>query len=115
VSVTTQSSGSQATVIGTEHVLASLSSAGVFQLIVNGSPLAAGDAVELRAKQKVLATDAAPVEVFLGAFADVLPSPVLVSDPVTNDLAVARAVEFTLKQTAGSPRTFDWKVVQVAA
>jgi hypothetical protein len=114
VTVTTQSSGSQAVVIGTEHVLASLSAAGVYQLIVNGGPIAGGDLVELRAKQKVLATDAAPADVFLGVFTDVQATPILVSDPVTNDLAVARAVEFTLKQLAGSPRTFDWKVVQVA-
>jgi hypothetical protein len=114
MSDTVQASGSQLTVIGTEHTLVDIAVAGVFQLVVNATPNVAGDTLELRAYQKVASGDAAPLLAYTGRVEDVPPEPVLVSLPISNSLTVAAAVRFTLKMPAGAPRTFDWRVDRIA-
>ncbi len=103
-----ESSGTQAATIGTEHTLAAPTTAGTRVLIVDVSNMAAGDALELRIKAKVLAGGTIRVAyktVFYGAqdTDDLIKN----SIPEPSD----NGATFTLKQTAGTGRNFDWKVL----
>jgi len=58
MAVVVESSGTQTAVIGTEHTLASPTTAKTRQLVVDLSNLANGDVVELKVRRKVLAAGA---------------------------------------------------------
>lgn len=108
MSVTVESSGTQTATIATEHSLAAPTGAKVYQLIVDLNNLANGDVLELRAKMKVLS--AGMVREFLvGVYANVQITKIAASIPVT----APQGAEFTLKQTGGTGRAFDWAVVSV--
>lgn len=108
MSVTVESSGTQTATISTEHSLATPTGAKVYQLIVDLNNLANGDVLELRVKQKVLS--AGTVREFLvGTYANVQTQKIAASIPVT----APQGAEFTLKQTAGTGRAFDWAVVSL--
>ncbi len=106
-------SGTQSATVGTEHTLSSISTAGVFQLVVDLSNLAAGDVVEIRHKRRVLSGGT-----LLGAGGPTLyvdaqaaEDAVHESAPFGNDLTSVVGVEFTLKQVAGTAKSFPWKVL----
>ena len=109
---TVESSGTQSATVATEHSLDTINVAGTFQLSVDIGPLADGDVLELRAYRKLLAsgTDRCiALGIFYGAQmtdfrnADSL----FVANVQTSD---ADAIEFTLKQTFGTGRSFPWTV-----
>ncbi len=103
-------SGTQTATISTEHTLYTSSAAGVFLLEVNLVNMASGDTVELRVKGKTLTGDSVAVkllETYSGA--QVEPDVIVRSIPVPDDLALV----FTLKQTAGTGRSFPWKVLSL--
>jgi len=102
--------GSQIAVIGTEHVLATITVAGDYQLKVDMSNMALGDIVELRVKDKVRATGTS-AEYVMKAFAHVQDPPVVASVPID----ILNEGIFTLKQVAGIGRTFNWEISQVDA
>lgn len=101
-------SGTQTASISTEHTLSTRTSARTYVLLVDLSNLAAGDTVELRAKVKVLSsstTRQAYVETFTGDQTD----DAFISIPIPT----AHSCSFTLKQTAGTGRSFDWSVLSL--
>lgn len=108
MAVTSESEGTQTAVISTEHSLATPSSAGVRVLAVDLSNMASGDTLELRIKAKVLAAGTTRIvyyAVFTGAqSAD---AAIVESVPLASDTGAT----FTLKQTAGTGRNYDWKVM----
>jgi len=100
-----ESSGTQTAVVGTEHTLASPTTAKTRQLVVDLANLANGDTVELRIKRKVLS--AGTVRTWQTAiFAHAQSTPVVLSIPCPSPYGA----DFTLKQTAGTARNFDWSV-----
>lgn len=108
MAVTVESSGTQTATINTEHSLVAPTGAKVYQLLVDLGNLVNGDVLELRCKQKVLA--AGTVREFLVAtYANAQASKVVASLPLT----APQGAEFTLKQTAGTGRAFDWAVVSL--
>lgn len=118
MAVTVHASGSQAATVGTEHFLSSLTSpapAGTFQLGVDLSPQAAGDTVELRVYKMMKAAGTARV-VYLARFVGAQPADdaIKVSIPISNALTDTNALRFSLKQTAGTGRTFDWELLKFA-
>lgn len=114
MSVVSQTAISQLTVIGTEHTVATINVAGVFTLILDLNPMAAGDVLEVRAKQMV-ATGGTTRGVDLATYYDAQPSDrlIAVSVPVSNPLGDTGAVQFSIKQTAGSVRTFLGRVDRI--
>lgn len=106
---TTVSSGTQSATVSTEHTLLDTATAGDYQLKVNLSNLAAGDIVELRMYDKVLSGDAYGV-VFSAVYTDAqgTDGEICVSPP----LMMPNGGKFTLKQTAGTGRSFKWVVVK---
>lgn len=103
-------SGTQAATISTEHALASSSAAGTYILEVDLSAMLTGDTVELRVKGKTLSGGSVTTKVMETYYdAQGEPDKVVRSIPVADDLALS----FTLKQTAGTGRSFSWKVLSL--
>lgn len=100
-----ESSGSQAATISTEHTLASPTTDGKRQLCVDLNVLASGDTVELRVYKKYASGGTARL-VTLVSFPNAQSSP-------GNDgfvYTMPYGGSFSLKQTTGTGRTFDWFV-----
>lgn len=118
MAVTAQGSGTQTAVISTEHTLLDVAVAGTFTFHVDLVNLAALDIVELRVYQIVL-TGGTRRCVYFQSYTDqqggdnTYPR-IAISVPISNELTDAGAVRFTLKQTAGTGRNFDWKVLKYA-
>lgn len=115
MAVTAFASGTQSASVGTEHFLSSPNIAGTFTFHVDTNAMVAGDTLELRIYQMVLTGGTARVayfQTFSGAqSADDL---IKVSVPISNELTDTNSLRFSLKQTAGSSRSFPWKVLQYA-
>ena len=103
---TLETSGSQTAVIGTEHTLATLTTAKTFVVTVDTINMAAGDTVELRVYSTVLVAGTSRV-VYYGAYQHAQGSPIKVSVPVVSHTEW----HATLKQTAGTGRVFPWNVL----
>lgn len=110
--VTAFATGSQLTIIGTEHFLSNVNVAGKYRLVVDKNPMAAGDTLNLRAYQMVLTGGAARVVYFMQYTGAQSPDDLIsVSPEIWNELADAQALRFSLQQTTGAVRTFNWKVL----
>ena len=105
---TSEASGAQTAVITTEHTLATISTDGTFVLYVDTVNMVLGDELELRAKTKVK-SDGTTREFLVATYAHVQGQPVKASIPV----ASINECVFTLKQTVGTGRVFNWEVVKL--
>lgn len=116
-----KSNGTQAATIGTEHTLLTEVTSGIFVLFVQLKNMAAGDIVELRAYVKVLTGDANPLCIFEQSYANIqgdgaaagssAKGPVVVKSP---PVEAPFSLVWTLKQVAGTGRSFDWREDQLA-
>lgn len=115
MAVTAHASGTQTATVGTEHVLSTVTVAGVFTLHVDTVNMAAGDVLELRVYQIVL-TGGVKRVAFLGVFygAQIADDRIKVSVPIGNELTDASSLEFTLLQRFGTGRAYPWKVLRYA-
>ena len=109
MSLSSKTSGSQSASIGTEHTLATITDAGVYILVVDTNAMANGDEVEFRAKTKAKSGSSSR-EAYYQAYAHAQGQLNKYSVPIPADVEVV----FTLKQTAGTGRTFDWNVLLVS-
>jgi len=100
--------GTQTAVVGTEHTLHTNVAAKTYVLTVDTTNMANGDLVELRAKAKVLTAGVERL-VYIVAYQHLQGRPVKVSVPIASPYSIS----FTLKQTAGTARAFDWNVVSL--
>lgn len=100
-----ESSGTQAATVTTEHDLATPTTNKTRVLRVDLANMVAGDIVELRVKSKVLTGGTLRVQ-YLATYAHAQVEPVVESIPVSS----LYGATFTLKQTAGTSRNFDWAV-----
>ena len=100
-----ESSGTQTAVIGTEHSLATPSTAKTRVLIVDVNALAATEVLELRFKAKVL-TGGTERLVLLQSYTGTVSDPITESPPIVMPFGGT----ITLKQTSGTGRAFDWSV-----
>jgi hypothetical protein len=105
MATTEAAGGTQAATVTTEHTLTTQAVAGVYSLVVDLSPMVAGDKVELRVKVKSRTGETSKTVLF-GRYAHVQAFPVVYSDPVETEVEVAAS----LKQTAGTGRTFTWSL-----
>lgn len=100
--------GTQTATVTTEHVLTTVSSAKTYTLTVDTSNMVYGatnDELELRIKTKAL-TGGTERVAYYAYFLGAQDIPIRISIPVP----VAYTASFTLKQTAGTSRNFDWNV-----
>ena len=101
-------SGTQAAVISTEHILRTTTTSGTFVLVVNTTAMANGDVTELRLYTKPL-SGSTSVVAYVAIYSNVQASVVKYSVPVpcNNECKV------TLKQTAGTGRSYEWALLQI--
>lgn len=108
MAVTVEADGTQVASIGVEHTLHTDTDAKVYQLLVDTVNMALGDELELRAKLAVL-LGGTRRQILLGAYKNMQADLIKISVPVSSP----RDIEFTLKQVAGTGRSFPWSVVSV--
>lgn len=104
-----QAGGTQTATISTEHTLATVSTAGVYQLGVDLANLAAGDTVELRVKLKLRSGSTSRV----AWFAQYTHGPGIVPIVLSPPQATVVELVATLKQTTGTGRNFEWTIIKV--
>lgn len=105
--MTVKSSGTQVAVITTEHTLyTETTDNSILVLEVDTSAMVAGDMLQLRVKGRVL-TAGADVQGQLITASGKQVSPLIVSVPYPSPFNAI----FTLKQTAGTGRSFPWSVI----
>lgn len=109
--VSVVATGTQTAVISTEHDLASPTDNKTYAMITDMSNMVASDVVELRVKASV-ASGGAENEVFLITLTDEQSDPDIgrISAPIASPFSAT----FSLKQTAGTGRDFDYVVVSSA-
>lgn len=107
MALSSASEGSQTATISTEHTLSTETTAATYILSVDCANLANGDTVELRAYVKVRSTSTEAVYL-LASYSHAQVEDVKMSIPVPT----LHSVKFTLKQTAGTGRAFDWNVIK---
>jgi len=107
VAVSVKSSGNQTATINTEHSLLDTTDAGVYQGLIDLTNLADGDTLEIRVYIKANASATLSVA-YIITLKDAQSSDglVLITPPAMS------AVEWkmTLKQTAGTGRSYQWGV-----
>lgn len=110
MAVTQNTSGTQTATIDTEHTLATITSAGVYTLNVDFGNHANGDVTVLKAYIKVRSGDASTL-LFQTTVADIPPE----GNVVSIAIPAVHEVKFTLEQTDGTGRSFDWSVFDLGA
>ena len=105
---TSKASGTQVAVISTEHTLSTITDAGTYVLYVDTNAMVLGDELELRVKTKVT-SGGTTREFLIAVYANPQGQPVKASIPVAS---INEAV-FTLKQTAGTGRSFPFEVIEL--
>jgi hypothetical protein len=118
MAVSAQATGTQTTTVTTEHTLTDIAVAGTFTLHVDLVNMAAGDTVELRLYQIVL-TGGTRRCVYYQSYTDAQGGDdtyprIAISVPISNELTDSGSLRATLKQTTGTSRNFDWKVLKYA-
>lgn len=115
MAVSSYASGTQAATVTTEHFVSYVSASGTYVFEVNSTNMVAGDVLELRIHRKPLSTSTLVVGYF-SAFYGAQPTEdvVKISVPISNDHSNASALGFSLKQTFGTSRNFEWNVLRHA-
>jgi hypothetical protein len=102
------SSGTQTSVVSTEHTLATDTTGQTYVLVVDCTNLAMGDTVELRIYTKAKSGGTERLA-YLRTYSNAQGELIKYSVPVPADISC----KATLKQTAGSARNFDWSLLRV--
>jgi len=108
MTLTVTASGTQSATVSTEHTLAgtgTLTAGKTYTLAVDCNAMATGDELELRIKTKVLSSGTERLA-YIATYAHAQDTPIKVSIPVP----CAQAATVTLKQTAGTGRSYDWNI-----
>ncbi len=103
---TVNTSGTQAATISTEHTLATVTAAGTYVLVVDTNAMVLGDVLELRLYLKSLSGSTSRVA-YAVSYANIQSDPVKLSIPVPT----THEIKATLKQVAGTGRSFDWELI----
>ena len=98
--------GSQTATINTEHTLDTRSAVGTYQLLVDTSNLVNGDVLELRVYVKPRNAAGSALLHQFATFSNKQTTVVVASVPV-----LCAYCYFSLKQTAGTGRSFVWSVL----
>lgn len=109
MAVTSNQSGSQTATVTTEHSLGSaITTPGVYVLVLDANAMTYGDAIELRAKTKAKSGSTQRLA-YSATYAHLQGEPIKYSVPIPVDTEL----QFTLKQTAGTGRAFDWNILSL--
>lgn len=104
--VASVASGAQSATLDTEHTLTTQTTAGTYVLVVDTNAMVAGDVLILRAKTKAK-TGSTSRLAYMAVYANAQTDPNKYSIPIPVDVEVV----FTLEQTDGTGRSFDYNVL----
>lgn len=104
---TLSSSGTQTAVVGTEHTLYNPTTNKWFSAYVDLTNMVTGDTVEIRVSL-IVKTAGSYILYSLDTYADAQAMPLYHAPSLPSDIGW----KLTLKQTAGTARTFDWRVYE---
>lgn len=105
---TVTASGTQTAVVGTEQTLNTSSTAATYQLNVDTVNMVLGDTLELRIYKQIDGTNYR--QVWKGTWSQPQINIGKISPPIET---AGNLLKFTLKQTAGTARTFPWSLEQI--
>src|SRR5678816_1035681 len=105
---TVSSSGTQTATIGTEHTLYNPTTSKFFTGLVDLTNMASGDTTEIRV-YIIAKTAGSYILYHMQSYSGVQTTPLVFLPPLPSDIGY----KLTLKQTAGTGRTYDWKVFEV--
>lgn len=109
MTTTALSTGSQTATISTEHTLDTITTAGVLLLSVDINAMVANDVMELRIYGKARTGDTERL-LFKGSYGPIVsPLTLVQSTPIVSP----HYTRFTLKQTAGTGRSYPWAIYAV--
>lgn len=108
MAVTQSNNGTQTAVINTTHTLATITTPGVYMLRVDLNNMANIDRLVLRANVRALAGGTTR-QLFSAVFEHSQADKIADSIPVP----VVHELTFTLQQTAGTGRAYDWSVLRL--
>lgn len=111
--VAENTSGSQTATIDTEHTLATITAAGVYVLRVDTTNMVADDRMVLRAKTESRVSETALLLLYEVAFSDVQFEVLKDSPPIASP--ASGQCRFTLEQTDGTGRVFEWSIIDLAS
>ena len=114
MAVTAFASGTQTASIGTEHFVSDVNQTGVYVFEVSLKNMVDGDIIVVRAYKTLLTTVAEELvaeEFFYGA--QHVPY-VKLDSPDSNELTDTESIRYSIQQTHGTGRNFDWKVLKHA-
>lgn len=116
-----KANGTQSATIGTEHTLNTQTDSGVYIVTVNTKNMVNGDALELRAYTKVLTGDSQAWLAYSASYVNAQGDGAAVGSSAGGEvlkiaipIASPFSLSFTLKQTAGTGRSYDWRVDQLS-
>lgn len=105
MAVAVNTSGSQTAVISTEHTLATVTTAGTYQLVVDAAAMLNGDVLTLRLYGKARTTDTERL-LYEASFTNIQGTPLKASLAVVSP----HSTKATLLQSAGTGRAFPWAI-----
>lgn len=108
MAVTSVDSGSQLTVLDTEHTLATETDAGVYVFVIDTNVMQNDDQIILRIKTKAKSGSTSRL-VYEASFLHIQSEPNKYSPAIPIDTEII----CTLEQTDGSVRTFDWNLLKM--
>ena len=95
---------------GSEQTLDTRTTDGMYQLVVSTANMADGDATEFRIKTKPRDAAGSRELAYYACYKNAQAIPIKQSVPITGS-----SIEFTLKQTAGTNRAYQWSVRRLDA
>jgi len=107
-----EDNGSQTAVIDTEHTLKSLTADGLYVLYVDLSNMVDGDRTVIKTKVKIKSAGSEVIlfeDLVIGTDIEDGTVPPLYETPAT---AMTETMSYTLEQTDGTGRAYDWQVVK---
>ena len=108
MSLAQTNSGTQTATIGTTHTLATPTAGKTYVLFIDLTNMTATDVLDIFLQAKVLSTSTLR-NVYSLTIAGVQSDPNFMSIPIP----AVNGVQFQIKQTAGTGRSYDWSVVSL--
>lgn len=105
---TLTTNGTQTAVVNTEHTLTTQTGNKFYMAYIDLTNMAAADIVEIRVSLIIKAAGS-HILYYLGTYSGVQTNPLVYIATLPSDISW----KLTLKQTAGTARTFDWRVLEV--
>lgn len=100
--------GTQTSVINTEHILSTLTNNRFYMAYVDLTNMALNDTVEIKISI-MIKSGGSHITYYKQIFEDVQTDPLIFIPTLPSDISY----RLSIKQTEGSPRTFDWRILEV--